>query len=60
MFPRRVYFRVVLGLIVEEVLVLSPTEWHRVVCGGDVCEGVSVGVKTMIEVQVDANGGIWT
>ena len=57
-FPRCVYSRVVLGLVVWEVLVLSPTEWHRAGCGGGGCEDVLVGVKTMIGVQVDASGGI--
>ena len=57
-FPRCVYSRVVLGLVVGEVLVLPPIGWHRVERGGGECEGVSVGVKTMREMQADASGGI--
>ena len=57
-FPRCVYSRVVLGLAVWEVLVLSPTEWHRAGCDGDECEDVSVVARTMIGVQADASGGI--
>ena len=59
-FPRCVYSRVVSSLVVWEVLVLSPTERHRAGCGGGECEGVSVGARTMREVQADASGGIYT
>ena len=47
-----------LGLVVEEGLVLFPTGWHLVECGGGAYESLLIGVGTMREMQVYASGGI--
>ena len=58
MFPRYVYFRVTLSLVVEEELVLFPIGLHLVECSGGAHENLFVGVRAMREMKAYANGGI--
>ena len=58
MFPRYVYFRVVLSLVVGEEPVLFPIGVHLIECSGGAHGNLFVGVRPMRERKAYANGGI--